>query len=182
MRNDADHYPTPYPYAASALRTLPLLRTPQRILDTGAGLGVWGFACRLQWPNAHITGVELRDVAPTRSYDRYYHHDFLTSTLHHSHDLIVGNPPYSLAEQFVRKSHTCITSDGIILYLLRLGFLEAQKRIPLWQSYPPQHIHVFSQRPSFSGDGATDATAYALYRWQPAAFDGQTTLSWIFNV
>lgn len=181
MRNEADHYPTPYPYVAASLRTLQLTKPPQRILDPGAGFGVWGFGCRLAWSTAHITGVELRKVMPVRTYDAWYREDFLVNT-YQPYDLIVGNPPYSLAEEFIRKAHTCIAPDGIILFLLRLGFLEAQKRIPFWQTFPPQHIDVFSQRPSFSGNGGTDATAYALYRWQPSAFNGQATLSWIFNV
>ena len=76
-------------------------------------------------------------------------------------DLIVTNPPFSLALEFLEKS---LREAEVVVYLLRLNFLGSQKRKPFWEKNPPSHIFVLSKRPSFTGKG-TDATEYAWFVW-----------------
>lgn len=66
----ADFYPTagriPLPALYQALVCGPpnLNRvTPYRILDLGAGTGIWGIAARQLFPDSVIVGVELRNIA-----------------------------------------------------------------------------------------------------------------------
>ncbi len=93
-----------------------------------------------------------------------------------SPDVIAGNPPYKLAEQFVRKSLRCVRSGGTVAFLLRLSFLESAKRIGLWSSFPPVHVYVLAERPSFTADGRTDSAAYAWFVWR-RGYTGPTSLS-----
>lgn len=87
------------------------------------------------------------------------------------YDLVCGNPPFSLAEPFVRRSLEMVAPDGVVSLLLRLGFWESAARIPFFDEFPPAETHVLAQRPSFytdTGIGKTDGTAYAWFLW-----DGQ---------
>lgn len=81
-------------------------------------------------------------------------------------DLIAMNPPYSLGlaffERAIRESR-----GATIAVLLRLGFLESRQRASFLRAHPPD-VYVFSKRPSFSGDGNTDATPYAWFVCGPA--------------
>ena len=81
----------------------------------------------------------------------------------------VGNPPYRLAEEFVRKSIEI--SDGLVAMLLRVGFLESAKRHPFWSEFPPIALRILVERPSFTPDGATDASAYAWFIWRGKGYE-----------
>ena len=102
--------------------------------------------------------------------------------------MIITNPPYSMAQQFIDKSRT---EALFISYLLRVNFLGGQHRKEWWQGKEPTHLYVLSKRPSFvdvcsaKGCGekyekgaveyclkcgnkvrsATDSTEYAWFTW-----------------
>lgn len=76
-------------------------------------------------------------------------------------DLIITNPPFSLAQEFLEKS---LSEAKTVCYLLRLNFLESQKRYTWWQDKTPDKLLVLSKRPSFTGKG-TDSQAYAWFVW-----------------
>lgn len=83
-----------------------------------------------------------------------------------SYDLIITNPPYSLAQQFIEKA---IDSNAHqIAMLLRLNYLGSQKRASFWKKHPCD-IYVLPKRPSFTGTG-TDATEYAWFVWTRDVF------------
>lgn len=85
--------------------------------------------------------------------------------IYDGYDAIIGNPPYSLAEEHVRHALKLLSHGGIVAFLLRVAFLESKQRIPFWQEHRAQEVHVLAERPSFSG-GKTDSTAYALFVWR----------------
>lgn len=181
-RDVNDFYPTPASHVRSALRTVDGLLTfpPATIIDPGAGTGVWGVEAKRLWTSAHVCGIELRDVDAPGEYDEWYHEDFrLWTPPIMSVDLVIGNPPYKYAEQFVRLGLGMLVHNGIMAYLLRLAFLEGQDRgRDLWSKYPPCLVEVCSERPSFTGDGKTDATAYGIFYWRKG-WHGETELSWL---
>lgn len=61
-------------------------------------------------------------------------------------DLIITNPPFSHAIEFLQKS---LTEANSVWYLLRLNFLGSQKRKAFWNENPPSHVLVLSERPCF---------------------------------
>lgn len=82
-------------------------------------------------------------------------------------DLIVTNPPFSLAIDFLRKS---LLEAKTVVYLMRLEILGSRKRNRFWSENPPSHLYVLSERPSFSINGKTDMTEYAWFVWDRGDF------------
>jgi hypothetical protein len=76
-------------------------------------------------------------------------------------DLIITNPPFSLAQEFITHS---IARANTVFMLLRLNYLGSIKRYEWWKNNPPVALYVLSKRPSFTGSG-TDATDYAWFVW-----------------
>jgi len=76
-------------------------------------------------------------------------------------DIIITNPPFSLALEFLQKS---LREAQTVIYLLRLNFLGSQARHEFWKRNRPSHVLVLSKRPSFCG-GGSDSTEYAWFCW-----------------
>lgn len=178
-RRDFDFYPTPIDVCSDALTFLPDSVNPLNILDPGAGAGVWGTAARRMYPNALITGIDIRpETLRPRAYNFWMHGDFLLMNTSPCFDLVIGNPPYKYAEQFVRRSLDMLEDGGYLILLLRLNFLEGQDRSRrLHRKYPPKKVVVRAGRVSFTGDGKSNATAYGYFVWQKG-YSGRTVLDW----
>lgn len=182
-RREFDHYPTDPITTAAGVRLARLFveDVAPWILDPGAGRGVWGTACRRMWHDAYITGVDIRELPQPDAYNAWIQGDFLTAGgTRGGSDLVIGNPPYIHAEEFCRKALDFLRPGGILLYLLRLTFLESKRRLRFFREDLPRHVAVLSRRPSFMEDGSrkTSPDAYAFYVWQKG-YRGETTLSWI---
>ena len=181
-RNEHDFYPTPDLLARVAASLLPRQFEPRRVLDPGAGNGPWGKAACERWPLADVDGVEIREDAPVqRRYSTWYRGDFLKMELDDGYDLVVGNPPYSDAQAFIEKSLMLTRDGGHVMFLLRLAFLEGKHRAEtLYRHQRPQKVYVLAERPSFTPNGKTDATAYALFLWRNGSHDNTDLefLSW----
>lgn len=180
-RNPHDFYPTPPSLCRAVIDAL-RIDQPSRILDPGAGSGTWGAAARRRWGDTEITGIELRPVPKPEEYNHWIDMDYLIGYKGGGFDLVIGNPPYGdLAEQFIRRSLAALRPGGILIQLLRLAFLGSDDRgSGLWQEFPTKEIWVLSRRPSFTGDGKTDATNYAMFVWQAGEKPPKCDLTW-FN-
>lgn len=91
-------------------------------------------------------------------------------------DLVVCNPPYSLAREFVTTYRYVGRTSA---FLLRLGFLASQSRAPWWVEDPPAHVLVLPARPSFTGNGKTDAADYCWCLWRGKTPRGYTRMDWL---
>lgn len=94
------------------------------------------------------------------------------------YSLIVGNPPFSLAEKFVRRSFELVATGGFIGFLLRIDFLGSRKRHPFFVKHPPYQVHILTTRPRFRGTSGTDVYNYAFVIWKEG-FTGLPTLHWM---
>jgi hypothetical protein len=77
--------------------------------------------------------------------------------------VMMTNPPYKLAQEFIERG---LEVANNVVVLLRLNFLEGQKRSAWLREHVPD-VYVLPKRPSFTGDGKTDATAYAWMVFWP---------------
>lgn len=164
-RHDFDLYVTPAEVIAAVLEMVTI--EPVSILDVGANDGRWGLAAKARWPQARISGVELREVERPAGFDRWYTGDFLEGAKWLPfYDLIIGNPPYALAEGFIRASLGLLGGSGEVCFLLQSQFLHSQsRRWGLFTEHPLRRLYPLAGRVSYhSGRGGTrDATAFL---WQ----------------
>lgn len=169
-RIESDFYATPIECVNEILDALPELGKHLFILEPSAGNGNIIKALRARGVSAvDIEAVEIREserenllkLADTVRID-----DFLTSdTEYLEYDLIIGNPPYSLAQEFVDKCLGLLAPGGKLVFLLRTAFLESKKRFKWWQDKLPSGLYTLHNRPSFTGKG-TDATSYSWFVWE----------------
>ena len=92
--------------------------------------------------------------------------DFLEFAAHHCDTnvfSVITNPPYSLAEEFIRACSEAYP-DAELAFLLRLGFLASARRLGLWRDVGTPSVYVLPNRPSFTGKG-TDSADYAWFVW-----------------
>lgn len=77
------------------------------------------------------------------------------------------NPPYTHALEFVKVGLSLTRSssvEGVVAALLRINWMAGQGRRDFHQAWPCD-VWVLPKRPSFTGDGKTDATEYAWFVW-----------------
>ena len=95
---------------------------------------------------------------------------------------IVTNPPYKLAEQFVR--HSLKLTTGKVAFLMRLVWLEGQARGRLFKTTPLAKVWVFSgriprmHRHDYEGPRTTSTIAFAWFVFDHA-YVGEPTIGWI---
>jgi hypothetical protein len=190
-RRKHDFYETPIELCKEAIQWFIFdenINYLKHVLDPGAGNGVWGKALMNWYVGAEIlpeiVGVESQEIKKPSCYDAWVTDDYLHYQDGGDYELVIGNPPYSLAEEFVRKSFELLTDDGYVYFLLRLAFLESKKRyFGLFNEFPLKRVYVLSRRPSFfSSVGnrkTTDALSYAMFLWQKG-WQGQTELDWLY--
>lgn len=96
-------------------------------------------------------------------------------------DWTITNPPFRLAEQFIRRGLEC--SDAVAV-IVRSAFLEGVGRHKaLFSVHRPRLVLQFTERVvmhkgKLSPKGST-ATAYCWIIWTPPGRNGPTTFDWI---
>lgn len=169
-----DRYLTPPRLARAAFERLYELYGAElygatRFLEPGAGPGTF---CRI----ARDYGVKLKDVVGVELHSsegcaeagyKLVKADFLlwkTKEVGQPRfDLIVSNPPFTYAEEFIRHSWSLLNIGGFMLYLARIGLAGTKTRRALWNDVPLKEIWLCRPRPSFVSEGGSDASEYAFF-------------------
>jgi hypothetical protein len=102
-----------------------------------------------------------------------HHGDFLSLTWPSGEprpDLIITNPPFKLAMEFLLKSVEIVSPTGHIFFLLRNNWIASRKRRSVFvgdETRKPMapRLNQLSHRPSFTGDNKTDAADYSWFEW-----------------
>jgi hypothetical protein len=192
VRKPQDFYETPE-WLTEAI--MPYLRqwwygsdgSYRRILEPASGNGAIVRVVERWFPEAHIDAGDIQNGQ-----------DFLAYEYSGPYDLIITNPPYSLAMEFVQRAFTYHNSQvphgllsmdrGLVAMLLRLNFLGSQERAPWFRQFGnTPSVYVTPKRPDFTGDGG-DSTEYAWFVWgrsSPGVFILDTDLhdpktGWLF--
>jgi hypothetical protein len=162
-----DAYPTPEWCVHRLLERLHLPRG--RWLEPGAGEGALIKA--VSRPDIEWTAVELRSecrpaLVKLTPASRVFIEDYLSLPARHQinthpFDVVLANPPYTLAMEFIQAS---LRQANIVVMLLRLNFLATAKRNEFMRTYCPD-VYVLPDRPSFTGNG-TDSIEYGWFVWR----------------
>jgi hypothetical protein len=167
-RVEHDFYPTP-PEATEAL--LRVEHFNGTIWEPACGDGA---ICKVLESHGHkVVATDLIDRgwgdAP---------HDFLTSNL--TANNIITNPPFKLAEAFLR--HALNQSTGKVALLCKLQWLEGGKRKSMFEQSPLARVHVFSKRLTMTRGGEAMANggmiAFAWYVFEHG-YQGDPVLRWL---
>ena len=169
MRRENDFYPTP---AWCVDRLLDAVAVPgHRWLEPCSGKrsichAVNEWRKRQGWEKVQWTTV---DINPDCNPDRVADFVFMNGPLgDEMFDAVVTNPPYSLAFDFIKQS---LRHAPFVAALLRLNWLASSKRHEWLQRNTPD-VFVLPDRPSFTGDGATDSSDYAWMVWRNGIVSG----------
>jgi hypothetical protein len=183
-----DFYPTPREIILAAYKSYfdpEMERTP--FLDPGCGNGVWGEVAQEFFKNEQdITGIDIRNVPFNSNYSRWTPgEDFLNYDFHAKEfGVVVGNPPFKFAQEFVEKALSVCDDYGTVIFLLPLSFLESEKRYKtMFTNFTcPSQVLVSTHRISFTGNNKSDNTAYAIYIWEKGNCEyntGEAQLKWL---
>lgn len=164
-RLDQDAYETPVWVVRTLLQNVAL--PGGRWLEPCAGDGaiiraVNGFVPSISWTAYEIRPGCGASLANLIGWTNVAIADFLDVQPKRigGYDVILTNPPFSLAAEFV---NACLPLSNCVVFLQRLNFLGGASRAPFWRSHMPD-VYVLPNRPSFV-HGRTDSTEYAWFRW-----------------
>ena len=133
---------------------------------------------------SEVVGVDIEDYGYPGTIVR----NFLDWQTDEVFDGVITNPPFMLAEQFIRKSLSLIKEHGEAVFFLKIQFLEGEKRRKLFEELPPRWVYINTKRvPTWAENQKVDpktgkpwATTMcsAWYIWEKG-WRGEPTIRWI---
>lgn len=137
-RRPGDFYPTPKE-CVFALADF---------LDLPKNTAIWDPACG---DGAIVKALIEIGYESTYGTDILTGHDFLQEErLPKWTNWIITNPPFSLAEKFIKHAHDL---GFPFAYLLKIQYFNSAKRKPLFDEIRPHYILPLTWRPDFTGQG-----------------------------
>ena len=109
--------------------------------------------------------------------------DFLTCTTTFNGD-IVTNPPFKLADNFIRHAMTLLEKDGNkAIFLLKVQFLESKQRKSLFEEMPFKYLIVNSERQLCAKNGefekyTSTAQCYCWFIFEKG-YEGLPQILWV---
>ena len=96
---------------------------------------------------------------------------------------IITNPPYKLAQDFIEQSLSLVGPKRYAIFLLRIQFLEGQKRKAFFKAHPPKYVYVHSKRIKIWKNNDqekynSNALCFAWFVWEKG-YNGNTEVRWI---
>ncbi|EKO3727501.1 DNA methyltransferase [Vibrio metschnikovii] len=150
QRIERDFYPTP-PWCVKALLDCIEFREGDVISEPCRGDG----RITNELPKNHL--IKYAEIAEGI--------DYLNPKRDMSADVIITNPPFSLALEFIATAMTRdLAVDGTMVFLLRLSMLGSKSRADFWRRFPFSNLMVLTPRPSFA-HGGSDNSEYAWVCW-----------------
>lgn len=173
-RRPSDDYQTPVKLTQAVCQRLTsVLPPPSVVVEPSAGVGNFVRAAKEFWPKANIIAVEVREECRQQLVDAGAGKVTIAPWetvvgFTDAPDLILGNPPYEFAQPHLELALNHVKPDGHVAFLLRMAFLNSQERVrTLWDAKKGfRYLLPLAQRPSFTGDGKSEHSEYAMYVFQ----------------
>ena len=143
-------------------------------LGLSKGSRVWEPACGAGHLSKRLADRGF-DVYSSDLIDRGYgfQEDFLSSKKTYGRT-IVTNPPFKLAEKFVRHANEIMENGSKALFFLKIQFLETEKRAEMFRECGLRYIGVMSNRICCAMNGEFDK--YFKYDDKVGCWKGNTQL------
>jgi hypothetical protein len=166
-RGPAELYETPAVAVEALLRVEPL---PRRLWEPACGRGA--IVKVLRAAGHEVVATDLINYGPPITPPGYYGRDFLMERkAPDGCECIITNPPFRLAQEFVE--HALDLCPRVVM-LLRLSFLESDRRRGILEGCGLARVHVFRNRLPFmhrdgwKGPKASSAIPYCWFSWDRA--------------
>lgn len=188
-----DEYLTPREVVEAAVKKL-RHRYPQfepvNCLEPGCAWGAHLDYALDYFPTlAHTIGVDIFEH-PMHPAHEFVLADFLTWQTSERFDLIMTNPPFSIAEACFLKAKSLLAPGGLALMFERYGFFTSKKRRigetrygvwrpGLWTQINLREVWVCTRRPAMIGQESTDSCEYAYYLFDSSLPGGLIRLDWL---
>jgi len=180
-RHPDDFYATPRWAVAAVARSRAVPPLFGHVLEPSCGDGAILDVLRELAPFRRIHGIELDEGRASEA--RRRGHSVTTGSFFDwglrpglSTPYVLGNPPFSLAQEFVEHALSFLPAGCRVTFLLRLAFIASQKRAHLYDDVAGfRLLQVLPRRPSFTPDGKTDSSDYAWFTWE-VGFSGDAVV------
>jgi hypothetical protein len=160
-----DLYETPAVAVEALLHVEPI---PHRIWEPACGHG--NIVKVLRAAGREVVATDLVNYGEPITPPGYYGVDFLMERrAPEGCEAIVTNPPFMLAEQFVAHA---LEITPLVVMLLRLAFLESERRCHILENRGLARVHVFRKRlpmmhrDQWAGRKASSGMAFAWFVWR----------------
>ena len=108
--------------------------------------------------------------------------DFLDTKDMGNANVIFTNPPYKIAEDFLKHFLEISDDNDLYIFLGRIQFLEGAKRRKIFDENPPKYVLVHSKRINCWKDGKeikeSSAMCYAWFVFEKG-YKGDTIVKWL---
>ena len=150
------------------------------ILEPACGQGHLSKVLEEEFPELKVISSDLID----RGYGETGV-DFLTADYNEKIDVVITNPPYSIAQEFIEKGLE--VSDRLVIMLCKLQFLEGAKRQMFFKNTPLKYVYVHSKRQnpqrggeplSPEGKKWSSTICFAWFVWDKT-YSGEPIIRWI---
>lgn len=174
-RKPADFYPTPPDVTYSLIPHIAdILPSGSRVLEPACGDGAMAKALKVCGYS-----VDATDLREDSGYGRGGV-DFLATDFSGQYDALITNPPFVVADQFIRHG---VTQARVFALLLKSQYWHAAKRRDLFRQFPPARVYPLTWRPSFlEKERGNSPLMDVLWTVWDAEYDGPTTYEPIVRV
>ncbi|HSY22338.1 MAG TPA: methyltransferase [Polyangiaceae bacterium] len=179
------HFPTPDWAIDVILPELPIAQS-EKIVDAGCGEGaILDRLKRATSSHQTLVGIELQPELANTAWkrfegeerivvlvDNFVHRAGEYDWLDGGADIVIGNPPFVHALDFIKCGRELVANrGGTVAMLLRLDWLapNSDGRGAFLDAFPPD-VHILDRRPQFrvgkDGNKGTDSCEYAWLTWR----------------
>jgi len=181
-REENDFYATPKDTVTCFFDSYKI--NPKTILEPAAGQGHISKVLEELFPNAEIESTDLIDRGYGLGGVNFLEKDYKDK----KYDLVITNPPFKYAKEFVEKALS-ISNDKVIM-LLKIQFLEGISRKEFLENSPLKYVYVFSNRQSTMRNGEpinpktgkkwSSTFLLAWFVWE-IGYEGEPKIRWLIT-
>ena len=181
-RVENDFYATPKNAVEAILNKIKLNGS---ILEPAAGEGHISSVLKVYYPCSEIVSTDLIHREEKFCVSIQGCIDFLTHQFNRKFDNIITNPPFNLAQEFIKKA-LCLANDKVVIFA-KIQLLEGNKRREMFENTPLKYIYVFSKRVNPLRNGAevdekgkpwSSTMCFAWFVWEQG-YKGEPIVRWL---